>query len=276
MASSSVKSFIADPYNDKSLRDYQHASRIMATNSMRLAPKSKFNFYVVFSINPGAADPTFIERHSNEINLLVKSFELPKYTVKIETVNQYNRRKLIQTKHEQHESSVVFHDDNYGVSRMLWENYYKHYFSDPTSAQNANGAYSRSAMKNFDANGGARYGYDTGHSVPFFSKITLYQMGIHMPSHLEASAPYHGWNSYTLVNPLISSWHHDSMDYSSGNALASHSISIHCEAVAYDNGVVSNVSPPGFADAQNYDITHSLIIDPNQSKNTNIVINATK
>jgi len=55
------------------LRDFQHASRLYRESDLRLAPKTKFLYHVVFNINSNALKNLgFKYRHQNEINMLVK------------------------------------------------------------------------------------------------------------------------------------------------------------------------------------------------------------
>ena len=69
------------------LRDQQHAARLFVDDQFRLAPKLSFSFHVAFGINPGACkDATLLQRHRNEINMLVKSVELPNFTIDVETL----------------------------------------------------------------------------------------------------------------------------------------------------------------------------------------------
>ena len=71
------------------LADFQHAARLYVDDTFRLAPKTKFLYYVVFNINPDAiAKTTFQNQNRSEINYLVKSADLPKYTL--------NNEELIQ------------------------------------------------------------------------------------------------------------------------------------------------------------------------------------
>jgi hypothetical protein len=52
--------------------------------------------------------------------------------------------------------------------------------------------------------------------------------------------------SYTLINPVITAWNHDTLDYGS-SIPAEQSMTVAYEAVAYDTGYVSQGNPPGFA-----------------------------
>jgi len=224
------------------LRDQRHASRLFADDSFRLAPKFDHLFHVSFSINPGALKSIdLLQRHRNEINMLVKSISLPKFTLAAETVNQYNRKKVIQTQHKYENATIKFHDDNMGLINQLWQNYYSYYYADPTSAKNGT-AYNRNAIKNFDFIT-TPFGLDNGSNIPFFNHITIYQMA------------RHEFVSYKLHNPLIASWDHAVLDYSS-TKVHDNTMSIVFEAVSYDAGIVSPETVEGFG-FEHYDVTPS-------------------
>ena len=218
--------------------DFQHAARTFTDDTFRLAPKLKFQFHVAFSINPAALKNIGLTlRHKNEINMLVKSVSLPNFTLKTETVNQYNRKKVITTGIEYQPITIKFHDDNMGIVNQLWQNYYGYYFADSNSAK-VSGAYNRTAMQGASYIR-APYGLDNNSSVPFFSKITLYQM---------ARQEY---VSYTLMNPRITSWNHETMDYAN-SGVHENTMQLSYEAVTYGQGLVQRGDPEGFA-LEHYD-----------------------
>ena len=246
MASKSSRHFISGIRNPKgNLGDFQHAARLFTDDSFRLLPKSKFLFHVYFRINLNALKSlNFRYQHQNEIGMLVKSAELPKFAIANETANQYNRKKVIQTKIDYQPINIKFHDDNLGVTRQLWENYFRYYYADPTAAK-IYGNYNRNAMDGGPSVVRTPYGLDNDSSIPFFSEISIFQM----------ARKY--WNSYTLVNPIITSWNHDSLDYTSNNP-AEQSMTLAYESVYYDNGFVQQNSPPGFG-IDHYDTMPSPI-----------------
>jgi hypothetical protein len=224
------------------LRDQRHASRLFADDSFRLAPKFDHLFHVSFSINPGALKSIdLLQRHRNEINMLVKSISLPKFTISSETANQYNRKKVIQMQHKFENATIKFHDDNMGLINQLWQNYYSYYYADPTSAKNGT-AYNRNATKNFDFIT-TPFGLDNGSNIPFFNHITIYQMA------------RHEFVSYKLHNPLIASWDHAGLDYSS-TKVHDNTMTISFEAVSYGAGTVSPETVEGFG-LEHYDVTPS-------------------
>lgn len=224
------------------LRDAQHAARLFVDDGFRLAPKHKFLFHVAFSINEAALKTIDLaQRHRNEINMLVKSVDMPKFTVQTEVLNQYNRKKVMQYSHKPEPMNIKFHDDNMGLINNLWQNYYSYYYADSASAKTA-GAYNRNATRSSDFITTA-YGLDNRSTIPFFNYITIYQMA------------RHEWNSYTLQNPLITSWAHGVGSYSDAG-VNENTMSISYEALSYDQGVTSQGSPEGFA-LEHYDQTPS-------------------
>lgn len=230
--------------NEIFLRDQQHAARVFVDDNMRLSPKFKFLFHVSFGINPAAViDQKLISRHRNELSVLVKSVKLPNIDIITESLNQYNRKKVVQIQQKFIPISIKFHEDNAGLVNLLWQNYYRYYYADPSVAT-VPGAYTRNATKNANYIT-VPYGLDNRSSVNFFNYIKIYQMARHQ------------FICYTLHNPLISRWEHDQLDYSAVEP-SEHSITIDYEAVSYSSGRVEPGNPEGFAIAH-YDQTPSPI-----------------
>lgn len=232
------------------LRDQQHAARLFVDDQFRLAPKQKFLFHVAFNINPAACkDASLIQRHKNEINMLVKTVALPNFTIQSDFVNQYNRKKAVQFQHKHGEITITFHDDNMGLINKLWQNYYSYYYADPLAAT-VPGAYNRTATRNANFIN-SPYGLDNGSTTPFFNYITVYQMA------------RHEYVSYKLINPIITLWDHNKLDYSQGNTPNDFTMKMQCESVAYGSGMVDSDSVEGFG-IEHYDNTPSpLVGEPN-------------
>jgi hypothetical protein len=224
------------------MRDQQHAARTFVDNQFRLAPKHKFLFHVAFNINIGALrNIDLVQRHRNEINMLVKSCSLPQFSITAETLNQYNRKKNVQTTHKHNPIEINFHDDNMGIINQLWQNYYKYYYADPTSAEDTN-AYKRNATKGYTFINNT-YGLDNGSLAPFFNYITIYQMA------------RHEYVSYKLHNPIITNWNHNKVDYSQ-NTVHDNQMQLSYEAVSYNVGETTQGDPEGFG-LEHYDTTPS-------------------
>lgn len=237
------------------LRDQRHAGRLFTADQFRLAPKQNFLFHVAFGINKAALiNSELVQRYGNEINMLVKSADLPNITLKTETAHQYNRKKNIQYISEFSDLSIKFHDDNMGLINHLWQNYYTYYYADPRSSK-INGSYDRNATKNSNFIPAA-YGLDNKSTRPFFDYIKIYQMA------------RHEYVEYFLHNPIITNWNHNKLDYSQGNTPHDFDMKIKYEAVSYGQGSVNsqNDAPEGFGQTH-YDFTPSPLsgINPDPS-----------
>lgn len=225
------------------LRDQQHAARLFVDDKFRLLPKAKFLYHVSFNINQAALKSIeLVQRHRNEINMLVKSVDLPYFTINTETLNQYNRKKNVMTGHKYNPINIKFHDDNMGLINQLWQNYYSYYFADPLVA-GSTGAFNRTATRSSSYINNA-YGLDNGSTLPFFNSITVYQMA------------RHEYVSYTLSNPIITSWNHNPLDSNSNPISHDNSATIAYEAVSYRAGQVTDGTPEGFG-LEHYDKTPS-------------------
>lgn len=222
--------------------DFQHAARLFSDDAFRLAPKLKFQYHVAFGIDDRACKNLQLnQRHKNEINMLVKSVALPNFSIGTDTANQYNRKKIINTKIDYQPITMKFHDDNYGLVNQLWQNYYNYYFADGRSAKSP-GSYIRDPMKNGNYYK-LPYGLDNNSSYPFFKYITIYQMA------------RHEYVSYKLINPKITAWNHETMSAAESTA-HENTMTVAYEAVSYDAGVVRRGDPEGFA-VDHYDLSPS-------------------
>lgn len=236
------------------LGDYAHGARLYIDDNFKFAPKQKFLYHVSFNINPQAAAiiPQLTSKHGNTINMLVKSVDLPKFDISTETKHAYNRKRIIQKRIDYSPSNIVFHDDNYGLTTALWEAYYRYYYRDGNysavdqagSPEQTSSAYNRANIIGTPQQNGYRYGFDNDSYEPFFTSIILYQMSRKR------------YTAFTLVNPLIQSWQHDTMDQTASENVQS-SMSINFETVWYSRGQVTKGSAPkGFA-TEHYDHTPS-------------------
>jgi len=230
------------------LRDWQHAARLFSDNNQVYGPKQKFLFHVAISINPNAlATPVLNNNYRTVLGMLVKSVTLPKFTAQIDKANQYNRKKNIQQKITYEDITLKFHDDNMGVINLMWQNYFNYYYADSSSARLA-GAFNRTATRNFSFTRSA-YGLDSGSTDPFFNYITVYQM---------AQGTY---VSYKLINPIIASWSHETVDYSQSQQPHDNVMTLSFEAVEYGSGEVVPGDPEGWGQ-EFYDKSTSPLINP--------------
>ena len=280
---------------NQGLRDYKHSSKTFGVSggSYNLVPRNKFLFYVYFNLNtniPAAAN-LVSGGNGSIIGLMVKTAQLPSYQVEVDTMNQYNRKRLIQKKINYNPSQIVFNDDNSDLIRNMWYQYYQYYYSDPTyqygntpnqsgvlgqiqipsvlggASYTTNDTYAPSRGIQHWGLSGQGYNNPTLNSLatslltgtasgvqPFFTDITIYGMS------------QKTYAQYTMLNPLITDWQHDTYDYSQGTGLVTHTMTIKYEAVKYYSGDIGGDQPsdqmPGFADPSHYDTTTSPIAKP--------------
>lgn len=210
----------------KGLGDYQHAARVFVDGDFALAPRLKFQYHVQFSGKGCGPD----------LNVLVKSIDLPKFQITNETVNQYNRKRVIQSTMTYQPITIKMHDDNSNTVRKLWESYYKYYFSDTKAAKNGLYRKSQWAPMSF-------YGLENEPVKPFLDFIKVHTFAKRQ------------WVGYKLINPIIISWSHDTMNYASSD-VAEHTMTVAYEAVVYDSGSAAAGTPSGFGQGR-YDQTPS-------------------
>ena len=207
---------------DMTFKDYKHAHNLYTQYNFAFAPKVKFLYHIDFSVN-SAAKAANTNAFLRVISVLGKSVDLPGYRVSVDTKQQYNRKKKVQTRIDYDEVRMVFHDDNVGITRSMLEEYYNHYFRDGLN-KNADGTASNYGPRDKYGNIVPRYGLDNGSEVPFFNYIKIFQLSKQK------------WFGYTLINPLLTSWQHGTLDYSDGAGIMENTISIAYEGVIYTHG----------------------------------------
>jgi hypothetical protein len=208
------------------LRDFQHAARVFVDGDFALAPRWKWQYHVQFSGKGTGPD----------LNLLVKSVDLPKFQIANEVANQYNRKRVVQKAMQYQPINIIFHDDNSSTVRNLWDSYYNYYFSDSKAGKG--GLYQKSLGPPMSF-----YGLENQPVSPFLSFIKIHTFAKRQ------------WAGYKLINPVIVSWNHDNMSYA-GTETAQHTMTVAYEAVVYDSGSAAAGNPPGFGTSR-YDSSPS-------------------
>lgn len=226
------------------LRDARHAHQLFTEHGLAFAPKTKFLYHVVFQPTAEVA-ATMLSNTSfyqKELGVLAKSVDLPQFRVSLETKQQYNRKKNVQTRVDYQDVTVRFHDDNTGITRALLEEYYRYYYRDGNIRPGSNGFKPRDKYTYSEQI--PNYGLNNGKYGPFFDFIKIYQLA------------KQNWFSYTLINPILSSWSHDQVDSTDGAGLMENTIVVAYEGVLYDNGIIGRASEPaGFTSQETrYDV----------------------
>jgi hypothetical protein len=282
--------FLQGFFGTAGLKDYSHASKLFRTNGYEYTPRNKFLFHVFFNINTDQI-PALANAFGNDeigtIGMMVKNIQLPSYQINVDTMNQYNRKRLVQSKINYNPVQVVLHDDQSDMIRNMWYNYYSYYYSDPankydnTASINGSIGNLQTLQNGFNYNSNDIYqnsrqvsdwGYigdsyqsssfasaSTTAKPPFFKDIRIYGLS------------QKKFASYVLINPMITDWQHDTYDYSQGNGIMQHTMTIKYETVKYYSGYIGGNQPsntvPGFADPNHYDTVPSGLGRPG-SQNT--------
>lgn len=259
------------------LKDYKHAAKTFRADSYSNAPKYKFVFHTYFNINQEA----YPEGAGGNYGLLVKDIKLPSYTFQTAQLNQYNRKRIVQTKLRYDPVQITFHDDNGNSINKLWYAYYTYYYADATKPtvflgkrgarppNNGNSNSQQSNMADYNISniyddsitGNDNWGYigetnqpKFGHKAPFFQNITVFGFN------------QHNFTAYTLINPIITNFGHDTYNYEEGGGVMKNTMTIDYETVVYNAGALDGRKPSdivtGFGDVKNYDRKLSPISMP--------------
>jgi len=106
-----------------------------ARSLYRNQPRFPFEYYIDIKLNRVGTAATYIAEYFNNPNWasvapLVKTIDMPSFKIETTPLNQYNRKRLSQTKIAFEPVKVVFHDVADGKTLKFWEMYYRYYFND--------------------------------------------------------------------------------------------------------------------------------------------------
>lgn len=282
------------------LRDYTHASKTFRTNYYQYSPKYKFLFHTYFEISNTAyefdQDPTT----QQNFGLLVKDIKLPSFSLQTHQMNQYNRKRIVQTKIKYDPITITFHDDNSSLMTKLWAAYYTYYYKDGSNPKvifggkrGADGTGDLSVPPSpGDVRGLAGAGSGSAVSptlVNYYDRNT-YQPSItgnvdwgyigetSKPSSPDPTkAPFFknitvfgfyqkNFIAYTLINPIITNFQHDTYNYDEGGGVMKNIMTLDYETVVYNEGAIDGRKPgdivTGFGDVATYDRRESPIMKP--------------
>ena len=210
------------------MKDYRHASRLYIDDNFKLAPKQKFLFHVVFDIDNTVPARPFTTNEQQELNMLVKSCELPKYNMNLEEKQQYNKKIYVGTKIQYAPVTITFHDDHADTVNAFWKSYYEYNIADSLTVNN-NGGVTTTKDNTYELlQTSTQFGMDNSQrrKQPFLRGITIFAL------HKKR------FTSFTLINPIIGSFSHDNLDQADGAGIMSNTMQIFYETVLYGVGLV--------------------------------------
>lgn len=275
------------------LRDFTHASKVFRSANYQNAPKFKFLFHVYFDLNvPGPKDEN--GSTANNFGILVKTVKLPSYTFSTAELNQYNRKRIVQTKVKYDPVDITFHDDNRNLITSLWYKYFTYYYADATKPkvvfQGSRGGLSPNQLYGGGVSGpptAADYNTRTQYAPSItgnddWGYVGEPLQGISNPSGQAIKNPFfknitifgltqHNFISYTLINPIITRFGHDTYAYEEGSGIMQNTMSLEYETVVYNQGAIDGNRPDniifGFGDKATYDRRLSPISTPGSNSN---------
>ena len=221
------------------MKDYRHASRLYVDDNFKLAPKAKFHFHVVFETDDNVVvnNAKSLGHEKLELNMLVKSCQLPKFDMRLEEKIQYNKKIYPSTGIAYLPVNVTFHDDHFDTVNAFWKRYYEYHIADSVNLTQARQIVSKDDY--YDENRPiSRFGKDTPvkRRKPYLRGIEMFVL------HKKQ------FTSYRLVNPVIASWAHDDLDAADGAGVLENTMQIFYETVIYGAGTVTRGNQPrGFA-----------------------------
>ena len=242
------------------VKDFKHASRLMVTDNYRLSPKYTWLYHVFFDFSSTAS---YAKTKQLETGMLVRSVSLPRYTVDNKQLNSYNRKDIVQTKLRYPSIEIEFHDDSADVVRHFWFDYLTHYYRDTdlgykSSSGSESGQVNPTYYRNSKyrprvegdevfvpglaegATGLNDFGYTPRKTNQFSTAQYLNAIRVY-------SLHQKRFSEYTLINPIITSFQHDTHD-SSANGSMRHRMTVDFTSVLYATGDVNTSTVVGFGD----------------------------
>lgn len=204
---------------------------------------------------------------------MCKTIQTPGIKFETETLNQYNRKRLIQTGLKYNPVQITMHDDQGDLVRNMLYNYYSYYYKDPSQKYGSGPTQSGSLGRMQTLSNGFGYNardiYNPSRQVsdwgfigesyqdsssntgttagkpPFFLDIRIFGMS------------QKKFASWVMINPLITDWTGDTYDYSDGSGTMIQTLNVEYETLKFYTGAIGAGTPsntvPGFADPAHYD-----------------------
>ena len=228
------------------MKDFRHASRLYIDDNYRLMPKQKFMFHVMIQTDESMFVNGYNPQEDVQLDMLVKSCDLPRYGMNLEELVQYNKKSYVATRIQYEPVNITFHDDHADTVNAFWKKYYEYHIADSVNAGTTGLAISDTKDNAYDdirdRRQFSKFGLDTPKKKkkPYLKSIIIFLL------HKQR------FTSMQLVNPVIGSFAHDTVDNADGAGTLSNVMQVYYETVLYDSGTVNKTDMPGFA-TLNYD-----------------------
>ena len=241
-------------YFGKILRNYaDHSFGTVSEYGRQLneIPRAKHAFVVDFFTTRTTGEKPWREMLEG-LSSIVQSCDLPSFQFNTQTLNQYNRKRIIQTKVEWNPITIRFYDTRDNKFQTVMEEYFKWYYKDgrEDSTKFGSGAYVPDIVDENPgiANFGFQPPYSKGNRTSEYDRRGTQPFGVPPPvgaggpagrHTLEEKFEYEKYffskivinrmsggrekpikSPIILFNPTITSIQHDSLDYSSAQPIS--------------------------------------------------------
>ena len=206
------------------VRSPTQASEVYSLDGQTVA-RAKNLFYVRFR-RPDTAQTG--GEWQNNLGFIVKSIDRPSVTPTIEELNQYNKKRQITTGFKVQPMRMVLYDTVDNIAMRMWDEYARYYYGDFNQEDESSYRYDITTPNKMIDNGSG-FGYvprpnDDFNSQFFFDALEIYQV-------------FGGqFTQFDLINPRISSFDPDELDYSINDA-ATITMSLTYESIKYRNNM---------------------------------------
>ena len=202
-------------------RDFRNAYHY---NPSQDPPRQQFNGYVMFVLDRDLFGTFFDEANNDELKVrmssLVRTADFPQVEFKTQTLNEYNRKKIVNTGIEYQPVTIRVVDTASNAWLTMIMKYFAYHYMNPRNQNNvgerdvASVNYGQGGAEfiasqfgaggNFDSN---KAGYNINENPHFFERIDY--------------VVYHGQKGtqYSLINPIMTGFTHTPLDYASNELM---------------------------------------------------------
>jgi hypothetical protein len=206
------------------VRDSHSASNNfgLGGSSFTAAPKTKFMFFARFY----RGNMEQASQWERGLGFMVKTVDRPKIQFENQTLVQYNKKRIVQTKVEYQPINIRLHDTIDGKAMSMFQDYFSFYYGDPSHAGSGadNPDWLSDVVSGEFTNPGT-WGFvppkgSTSNSY-FFSKIEIFQI-------------YGGkYSQFDIIHPKLASFDPDELDYANTNTPSEISVQFNYEGIVF-------------------------------------------
>jgi hypothetical protein len=226
------------------VRGASEAPRVHGTTSSHWGklPRFKNQFFVGFAYSDLTNSPANLKENI-ELTYKVRTIDAPRFEIDTETLNQYNKSRILPMKINYQPINIIFWDDRSNLIKDFWDKNYKFYFKDSSGKSDLNYVQTVSDKivdSKLGVAGGTEPAYDHfGYNMANkFERKNLYA---YLSLYLTAGGNFFRTD---IVNPFLQSMQNDNFSQESSGELAQITTTWGYEAIVYyDAGKIEDEPP---------------------------------